>query len=494
MNPHSTAIITSSDGPTKPKDCASNERTLLRADGQQLFKALFLSSIIVAVCATAGLPFHGPLLFTSVGFWALSITLLPTLHSRDYNIFSPWTFVILTVLIGMALRGLCISFGFPSPERIDLLFILGRPVESFYYPSIVTLTGLAMLTVGYSLAPSSGGANFPSEHWRPNRLAVIAVLMLGCSLTATFIYVKNTGGFTADLLSAKRTTISGLDLRSNEDYRGYGLLRKLGRGALFAHLALVAYTRDSDNRKSANRLRLLSACLIVAACLIPFYASSRADVVMAIACSLAVSTILGRTVRYRRILAVCAVLLVGLSLMTLLRQRAEVNPLASIGKVAEHVVVNRNQLGLAKTSHIINAIPETLEPQWGRTILVWLAAPVPRSIWTNKPLVHSGPIIGRKIYGNFVSGVPPGIVAELYWNFYWPGVIIGMFLFGTFMRWISDRLANRYRQNSVGVLLYVVGPMSMAPFIMGGSIGSGLFNMIVDMLMMKCILLFAIER
>ena len=90
--------------------------------------------------------------------------------------------------------------------------------------------------------------------------------------------------------------------------------------------------------------------------------------------------------------------------------------------VLESIVLNRNQIELPKTAHIINAVPETLDFQYGKTLTRWLAAPIPREVWPDKPVIHPGPIIGNRIYGQRVAGVPPGLIAELWWNFGWFGI------------------------------------------------------------------------
>ena len=461
---------------------------------ERAFQRVFVASIATAVVSSVAFFFDDTLLFTAIGFWALVIVLLPAICSTGYNLFSPWTFVVLTVFIGMTLRGIAISFGFPNEARIEQLFLLGHGPKYFYYPCVIILSGLAMMSAGYILASSKRTGTATTETWNTNWVWVISVCVLLGSLTATYLYIERTGGFQSGLLSAKRTTISGLDIGSDTSYRGYGSLRKMGQCALFAHLMLVAYSRQLE-RQAGLLTRIASIVLLVAACIIPFYSSSRSDVAMALISSLAVSHILGGSIRISRIVLIVFAVSILIFVMTLLRQRSDLADASySIQQVSEQIVINRNELGISKTGHIINAVPETLEPQWGKTIIVWLFAPIPRGVWPEKPLIHQGPIIGRKIYGNFVSGVPPGIIAELYWNFFWPGVLIGMLLFGVFMRIVSDRLILRYQKRSHDVLLYAVGPMMIGPLMVGSSIGSGLFNMAVDMTLMKIILIAAIRR
>ena len=491
----SSTVLTNSPMDAALERISTRSTTLSVDKSERTFQRAFIASVATAVVSSIAFFFDDTMLFTAVGLWALVIVLLPAICTTGYNLFSPWTFVVLTVFIGMTLRGIAMSFGLPSDARIDQLFLLGNEPNYFYYPSVIILSGLAMSATGYILASSSlTGAAKNTETWQANWVWVLTISVLGASLVAAYLYIDKTGGFQSGLLSAKRTTISGLDIGSDTSYRSYGSLRKIGQCALFAHLILVAYSRQLD-RQAGLLTRVVSIVLLVSACVIPFYSSSRSDVAMALISSLAVSHILGGSVRISRIALIFFAVSVLIFVMTLLRQRSDLTDASySIGQVSEQIVINRNELGISKTGHIINAVPETLEPQWGKTIMVWLFAPIPRGVWPEKPLIHQGPVIGRKIYGNFVSGVPPGIIAELYWNFFWPGVLVGMLLFGAFTRLVSDRLILRYQKRSHDVLLYAVGPMMIGPLMVGSSIGSGLFNMAVDMTIMKIMLMAAIRR
>ena len=80
-------------------------------------------------------------------------------------------------------------------------------------------------------------------------------------------------------------------------------------------------------------------------------------------------------------------------------------------------LLNRNGFDLGKTLLVTDAVPAKLPYEYGQTIVTYVVAPIPRAVWPEKPVVSPGPTIGKKIYNLGRTGVPPGMVAELAWNF-----------------------------------------------------------------------------
>jgi hypothetical protein len=85
------------------------------------------------------------------------------------------------------------------------------------------------------------------------------------------------------------------------------------------------------------------------------------------------------------------------------------------------------------------------EPLWGRSYVGAATFFVPRALWPNKP--YGGNVYNQAVNfaGRSVSeynsgrmyGIPIGPVAEAYWNFSLPGVIVIFFLLGVFYRSLS---------------------------------------------------------
>lgn len=312
--------------------------------------------------------------------------------------------------------------------------------------------------------------------------------LLGLSLIATLLYLRQTGGFESGLWSAKRTVIPDLEL-AGSGYQSHGGLRFLASLALYGHLLALAAALSRQRWRSL--FVILAILLLGLACLVPFYASLRTTVAMNLVQSAALVFLSGHRLRIPLLGIVTGIVLASIAVMTALRpagaDRESSNSTTLADRVLEAAVINRNQVELPKTAHILSALESGDLPRaYGKTIARWAIAPVPRSLWPDKPVIPPGPEIGRTVYGQRVAGVPPSMVAELAWNFGPPGILLGAFGLGLGLRWIDARfrprpgeLASRDPEAPVfpfAAALYVAGPMTLAFEMVGGSIGSGLFR------------------
>jgi hypothetical protein len=422
-------------------------------------------------------------LFAAVGLAALLVVATPMLAQKHIDWFSPWTFVILTVTLGCTFTGICMSCLWPDPDRIEAFFLMGEQPSYFIYPSLVLLGGLTAMALGYFGRTGRTGTQRRVTTWSETRLQFVLLALLFVSLYATYSYVQNTGGLSSGKLSGKRTVISDLDVRGDSEFNQYGHLREVAKLASLAYLIFLSFCLSDARGLTPGRILLLTV-LFLAGCALPFYSSSRLPIVWLFCGTGAIVWYSGRTVRWGRIAAIAAVGFALFHVMSVIRGKDELlvnlQEKTGIGSMVDGFVLTRNYCGLAKSSHIINAVPEVLDLEYGKTIGVWLFAPIPRSLWIDKPMVHSGPLIGAKIYGNRVSGIPPGLIAELYWNFHLPGVLIGGWLFGFILKSMADWLRPARGQASLHAAVYVVGPMRLGFEILGNSIGFGVIITMID--------------
>jgi hypothetical protein len=77
--------------------------------------------------------------------------------------------------------------------------------------------------------------------------------------------------------------------------------------------------------------------------------------------------------------------------------------------------------------------------QHGYTLIPLATAFIPRIIWPDKLDVQTGLLLDKEFHvtGTGEVYISPSQLGELYWNFGWPGVVIGMFLLGTLLGWIN---------------------------------------------------------
>lgn len=451
---------------------------------------LTVTAVAFTVAAAFGTHSH---VFSAVGLWALVIVLLPPALLPRYDPFSPWSFVILSVVIGLTIRGFYIALDYPDHGIIDELFLLGKPPSFFVLPGITLLVALFALTGGYLWHPFR---KTPARLLKPiqaTRLYAFVAVILITSIISTALYIALTGGLDAEFISAKRTPIPGIDL-AGLDYNSFGTLRSLASLAIFGHLLVWCDLLQAN--ASGRRWKIpLALLLFLLACAVPFYASIRSAIATNFILSSAVFYYSTKTFPILKITAASILLIILISFMTLLR--AERNDTSAFSKfnpgeqAFDSLILNRNQIELAKTAHIIAALPNELDYQYGRTIAIWLAAPIPRSLWPDKPLIQPGPVIGNSIYGQRRAGVPPGYIAEMFWNFHLPGVLFGCLLLGIFLRYLHERyrpVQGDTGNNCPQIILYVAAPMMFGFQAISSNIGFALMWLFINLVVITAIL------
>src|SRR5690606_30291145 len=118
---------------------------------------------------------------------------------------------------------------------------------------------------------------------------------------------------------------------------------------------------------------------------------------------------------------------------------------------------------------IVDNVPRNVEPWAGKTILNLFLAPIPRSMWADKPLaLTEATAVGIMINGNDRTGLPPDIVTLFFLHFLFPGVVIGMFVVGVALRWIYHYLKLNTNNSAILVMYPVLWNGSTLLFSVGG--------------------------
>lgn len=422
------------------------------------------------------------MIYAAVGTITLFLVLSPLLAVKEYDLFCPWSFVILPVATLCTPKAICMSIGWPSPEIIDDRMLLGQEAEYFLYPSAIFLTAIICLMLGYWKLGTDEplGITLNRKYSRNNTYIGLGLCCLVAFL-ATFAFVRSTGGVESGRLSAKRTKIRTIDVASDSELQQYGHFMQLAKMAPIAFLIGFSFFLNRNSKLAPWQVAALFLVFLLA-CAYPFYSSSRIKVVWVLINGLGVCWYFSREKFWSRLAVgatVCLILFFG---MSFIRQKGVEDAMenASFSSAIERLTLDRNGPGIAKTSHIINHVPSALPFQNGKTIAVWAIAPVPRALFPGKPLIQSGPIIGRTIYGNNISGVPPGIIAELYWNFHIPGVIFGTLLFGFALRKIYGTFKCGAILPEIAVPVYLFTVSEIGFSVLGNSIGYGAFMKLID--------------
>ncbi len=445
--------------------------------------------VLIAVCLVAtGLTvlvlWHPGMIPAAVGVWTLGIVLVPAARAGRFDWLSSWTMGALSMLIGLTLRGFYVSAGFPDETTLDEMYWLGKAPTCFAWPGLLLLASLGLFAAGFGVPTARKVARCLS--WDQSRLYPVAWLLLGLSLVGTVAYIILTRDSASGLLSAKRTVIPDLEL-TGSGYLSFGWARFLASFGFFGHLLVLGDALGEESRSQKAKL-VFSGLLFVCSAIVPIYASLRGTVAMNALLSLALIYHLRPSVaKWVAVpgLFLVAVLVQSMTLLRVERDSAGAWERFHPGWEAfDSVVMNRNQIDLFKTAHIMNAVPEELPYAWGRTIAVWALSPVPREIWPGKPVTQPGPEIGAVVYDQRVAGVPPGLVAEGYWNFGWLGALGLCWLAGKGLHALESRFRPLPGEPGPRFLVYLVGVFPFAFHVLGNSIGMGLHRFVMDTVLM----------
>ncbi len=440
------------------------------------YRALFSLFILSGILVLFLTPVNEYVVFTSVGFFSVAVLLLPFALKRKQNILSTWTFFSLSVFLGCFVRGLYIAFEHPNNMVLDFYYFLGQPASYFYWPATLFISSLLLIALSYIYAPVHNVRPYFKKSdvfIRQDRLYLFAFVALIVSVISIALYIQFTGGFDSLSLSRKRSAIESLVL--GKDHRTWQSLRIVASLAMLAHLFVLQDAIISNVNKLPKFV--FAAILFIVAVFLPFYSSTRSDVVVYIIFSFLVFHSMGKRLPWNKALLYIIAAVFIFQLMSALRSSSEL----SISQLRENIfdtrmfdsiVINRNGAELGKTAHIVDAVPDVLSLQYGKTIGVWFLAPIPRELWNNKPLISVGPIIGSTIYGNRVSGVPPGFIGEMYWNFHAFGLLFGSIALGWLLKWLD----KKFRPTVQSLAVFIYGPLQFGHFVIGVTLGYGVLN------------------
>jgi O-antigen polysaccharide polymerase Wzy len=110
------------------------------------------------------------------------------------------------------------------------------------------------------------------------------------------------------------------------------------------------------------------------------------------------------------------------------------------------------------TAVIVENTGNGVDYQRGHTLSPILATFVPKVIWSGKKEVPTGQLVNKSFHLTdsddiFIS---PSNLGELYWNFGWPGVVIGMSLIGAICGWVGARFNLLEFRTVTRILITVV--------------------------------------
>jgi hypothetical protein len=106
---------------------------------------------------------------------------------------------------------------------------------------------------------------------------------------------------------------------------------------------------------------------------------------------------------------------------------------------------------------IVRRTGEDKPYQHGATLTPIVAAFIPKILWPDKPSIAVGQVFNKEFQvAEADTYISPSHVGELYWNFGWPGVIVGSSLIGILLGFVGTRCAAIPNASATRLLIVVV--------------------------------------
>lgn len=458
---------------------------------RDLSLTLFRAFLVLAFFAiTLPVPFvvtrPQDLILMALGIIALSIVSAPAFLWKDFRVFEPLTLVILMVFFCVSFKlSYVVAFVNERPY-VNNRLLLGRTPQVLEFGTVVLIVGLVFFMLGYWRRVHRWGFDrlvpFRFSTWNARRLLIMSVAMTIVAAVSFGMFVRSTGAEVQSLedLSQKRFTEEEVG-SSQRIFSASYLYYRVAALAKFPFYLMLAWMI----RQQKPLLSLEAVIVAVAGAqsiALSFFMNSRAGVVLLLLDAVVITYFLQRRVDLRKVVLLgCGVVIVLLTQLAV-RNRSGQELLDTV----EYTIAGRDLMDVSKTAHIINAVSYEIDYRYGETLVGWIAAPIPASVWPNKPMWSElFNYLMVYVYGDEsgFTGIPPGLVAELYWNMGWFGVCVGMLLIGSMLRLLYDTFLPHLNSVSA-VVIYTLLSTRLTLFTLGSDLGTGLLKAALDVLPM----------
>lgn len=416
-------------------------------------------------------------------YFMLATTLLAaaatSLRGSRFPSYGRWLSV-LVLFYGLLVKPIFVAFALPSEDFIAA-FILDPLTSAEYWSGSVLLLGAYTLFVGAMISTSQMLRRQRPVQWPPRALqfqvgrcwGMTAVGLLGM----VAFFSQN-----VDLLTGASKNILAKD--DLADYSGRGGLRLLISILYFIPFLMLANLRAGYKLRASRRLLWTAALAWIA---FGFFSDQRGVIVFSV-----LSWLIGYRgfvgkISTKRLVAAGVIALGMMFVRTVLRVATDDGGLLALADEVIGNYIGRNMVENAKTLIILRSIPEQLAYSYGGSYLDSLLILVPRSLFAAKQTVNLDTVIGMSVFGCEVfgaCGVPPGLVAESYYNFGAFGVPLLMLACGGLVAWLDHKAG---RGTTLFRIYYAATLVYFGLAVLGSSISSFATQAVTDAI----VLLFA---
>ncbi|MES2003052.1 MAG: O-antigen polymerase [Bacteroidota bacterium] len=430
----------------------------------------------------------------------LIVVAIPILISKDVDLFSPLPYLFYFLFLHVFLRTLYIINDVPDEETINDIFLLGKTKESLLFPLIIFLIGFVSMSIGYMNKPISfwkSNTILDVNNWNNTRFNIVISVAIVISVCALYKFV--TISIDSIFLLAVENASSYRGLSDDlADYNSNGYLRFLIQFSdIVFYLTFVKHILSK--KKSKFNVLILCVSFLVSVSFY-FFVQSRASMMLLFINPIVLRYYLVKKgVNALRVTVIAVICLSFFGFVTSLRvgsgySQDKLDILYPVHAL-EPLIVNNGGIDVSKTGHIINYIDKNNDLRFGNTFSWIFIAWIPRGFWPEKP-VNLDTEVGMKIYGATTYGsgaVPPGLFVELYWNFWFIGIIIGSWVAGLVLKTVHNYFITKNRGVN-DTVTYVLCFMPIGLGLFGSSINSVIAGLVFSIIPLKIAFLFITQK
>ena len=448
----------------------------------------FLALIAILFSAIGSVVFYG--VFDYVDLAAVGLSLVPILiitytiqRFNDSDIFSPLYMVLYLLVLSVFIKTLYLTYSDSGYSR--LISLDGRGLEILIPGTGIVILGVLMFAIGYAAVLGKQKTirvvsfrsrvraidGLPVYRSQSYTMLLIIGALVAAFCSAYIIYRFNIiSEYQRGLITAKRVAADTVGSAGKGSSLGYFRM-----GAVTLPQVLVLITMGlvfAINRRGSFFSTFFVVILFLLSLIVPILTSARLEMLYLFIMMIMVANYYRKKMSIKHIvpLAVFLILIAAVLGQARYSQRSgQALQFASVD-LLDRTIGSAYFMDIAKTSVVVDAVPEEVDYMYGKSFILFLIAPIPRSMWLEKPSVRISTFVGDEIYNRpDNSGVPPGFIAESYLNFGIVGVTVCLLLLGALCAKVYHRFILRPKSLTDG-FLYVVLIMVLTFTLLSGDL------------------------
>ena len=386
--------------------------------------------------------------------------------------FEPVTIALSYLALNTALSGVSLLAGASTDTGSDYLRSIGLSASSYLTAATLEISAFLAFLLGYSVHPRALRFRIGRYLSQPVSLAhgkaVPLVLTFSLAVLGAIGLRDLIISFSIDLTSIESISRKRfVNLGDSEVSGAAGYTRWLAQFSQYAALLFLAYAYSRQPRLTPAQL-VFAVLLIIMAVLPPFLTSSRFALISSLLSAMMVVHYLKKPISLKTLGIVGVLAILSIAILGELRQLrggTQIN-ISAASVVAS--IGDRENAGFSLTARIIEQMPSDWNYQFGQTYMNWIFAPVPRSIWPDKPLISLGQEVKVFLFDRSVArggGVPPSSAGEMYINFGLLALFLSpvfTFIGGVISKSVYWQLV-RNNSTSFSIFVYAVLFMNVLP-------------------------------